>query len=67
MDATTILRILEKRQELYQEERKKESHSGTDFRLLYSINSLFATYLLFYILLYVGQFSPRLCLIRPFA
>jgi hypothetical protein len=67
MEATTVLIILENRQEHYQEERKKESHSDTDFRLLYLINSLFATNLLFYILLYVGQFSPRLCLIRPFA
>jgi hypothetical protein len=64
LNATTVLRILEINARSLPRSRK-ESHSGTDFRLFYLITILFATNLLFYIALCVRQISPRVCLRRP--
>jgi hypothetical protein len=65
LNATTVLRILEIKARTLPRS-KKESHSGRDFRLCYLITILFATNLLFYIALLARQFSPRICLRRPF-
>jgi hypothetical protein len=65
LNATIVLRILEIKTRTLPRS-KKESHSGTDFRLFYLIAVLFVTNLLFYVVLYVQQFLPRVYLRRPF-
>lgn len=41
--------------------KQNESHSDTEHRLFYLITVMFTTCLLFYIALYVGHLSPRIC------
>ena len=64
LDATTVRLILKNVRNL--QRSKNESHSDTEHRLFYLI-TVFTAYLLFYIALYVGHLSPRVCPRRPLA